>query len=1085
MEGPQPTPKEIIFYFLKQLFQNKAMPEEFICLRVIHNATPYYDTQTGKKIELTDVLYQQNIAVKNFKEMFLEKGLYETLQSFNTLPTKPGNVYFGVNPRNTVRGNKKEHCDSYVVYYLDLDDNKGYSKEDRAKQITFWIEAGYAPSIVIDSGHGYHVYWLLKRRVPTAVGEPVLKRMVAITGCKMGGNTFDVTRILRLPGFLNQKGWFKHDSPPCHIVVPTADTLAEYITKGIDLPLYDPEIFEVFPPSETKDIESYVSSAQTINGNFTDNLKMLVDQTGAELKAQIQNEAKILAAQATQAGTHAQLVSEASTFKPHVNSIPPTLVDLPWPHGQKAWMMQYCLKGYDGLTEKEMNKIREKLGVTDISASELDFRIIYHLVKKGYTFEAVSTLWSRPDIKLYRPDKEKKNPNYLKASYDKALEIVRNSISHKDPGQLASDVIQANRVFIQQNYIMCRKGETVSEIMHGRPLLKGIYQDLDGATPSEREYYDLTITVPKLGTINEMETHAITIPRKAFNSLTAFKEFMSGKITLLTDRPSDLQRLALFINEQGVVPRGEFHSKLSYKDNKFVFPRLIIEKDKFTTTNIFDTVIGLQHKFPWHDYFVKDVMPREEVVAMIHSHWGDVLHIHLPRVVMSILGVIAASAIRAMFGKEGLSKSLHVPTVNIRGSSSTGKSETVKILYRLACVVNDQAVVSTQTSEFALNRMVELLNFVPIVIDEFKEEEIADKNCARVRSLVRRAYTGELLMRGRADQSVISYRLHGATVVIGESPVEKAGDIASITRVLPIDTDEFGPRMNASRFNKVEGMELEAIGPYFFQFLLNQDVKNMYHEICELKGEILTKITSSFGFEIARVTNNIASIIYGCKLWDRFIRSMDPTAPTFFTEFSYDKDLVEYICEWSKEQGHSLTYEVNATPAETKPTATVTAPATPPYEQIMPIVGPGYEITKAKQTVAISRNELLKFIEEMSFIISTRDNACMNYVNRQIPFFYVNEERNEMGLSIAHCIAIHRDWSNYTRRIPIQPSKIRSQIKAATQNHAEYLANENQQKRKDKHRFRYTVFKLKALRDMEIWHDPSEFDTRDPETTEA
>lgn len=1062
MQGTVTTPKEICYWFLKQLYIKKAGPEDFINLRVIHNCTPFFDAQTGRKVENSECLYDRNIPVKLFRQLFLEGGLYEKLRDFNLNPEKPANIYFGINPRNDPRGGKKEHVPDFVAYYLDLDDNKGYSKEDRAKQITFWTEAGFAPSLVLDSGHGYHVYWILLRKVAAKLGEVVLKRMVAITGCKCKGNTFDVTRVFRLPTFKNQKFWFKHEDVHCNIVIPSHDQIADLVLKDAQVKQYDPDLFKAFPPSETTDIEDYVSKAQELGGNFVENLTALVQQTGAELKAKVQSSAQELAQSAMTKAVSAKADAEREGFTPDITSVPPDIKDIPWPHGQKSWMLLYCRKGFDGLTQGELQNIKNKIGIEDVSASELDFRIVYHLVKAGYTFEAISTLWSRSDLRLFRPDKEKKNANYLGMTYDKALQTVRDAIRHKDPLALANDVLQGNKVFVQQYFMMFKKGERISEIMHGTPELKGIYNDLDADTPSKREYYDLNIRVPKNGTADESFVRNMTIPRNAFNSCSEFKQYCSGTIALLTDKHSDLQRLALHLTSQDPsIPSKDFHSKLNYKNNKWIFPCLIIGKDKFTKNNVFETVPALKARFPLHEHFVKDVVPIRDVKNLIAKSWHDVLHLHLPRLTMSVLGVQAASALRVMFKEAGLSKTMHVPTVNVRGASCTGKTETVKTLYRLACVVHSDAVISTQTSEFALNRMVEFSCFVPLVIDEFKEQEANDKDCARVRSLVRRAFTGELLMRGRADLSVVSYRLHGALIVVGESVVEREGDIASITRVLPIDTDEFGPQMDIERFARVQQANLETIGPYFYQFLLQQNVQQMYSEYTNLRLDILKKIAANFDFEIARVASNMAAIIYGCQTWDKFIKKISPGTATFDSEFSIDKELIEYICKWSREERHSLSFEVpgkDATSITLANGQVIQSPAA------------------AAETKSVSRNELMKFLEDISFMIQNRDPSIMALVNRSIDFVLIDEKRDEIAINIKNCLSVHNEYSVRNRYLGVQPSKINALVRAAIKNEVPYIIEGYKQIRTFNSRNRYTLFRLSHLRQMGIWHSQMAID---------
>ena len=64
------------------------------------------------------------------------------------------------------------------------------------------------PSIVVDSGHGRHLYWLVREPVEvTPENRPLFKAVNRGLALAVGGDPAccDLARILRLPGFLNWK----------------------------------------------------------------------------------------------------------------------------------------------------------------------------------------------------------------------------------------------------------------------------------------------------------------------------------------------------------------------------------------------------------------------------------------------------------------------------------------------------------------------------------------------------------------------------------------------------------------------------------------------------------------------------------------------------------------------------------------------------------------------------------------------------------------------------------------------------------------------------------------------------------------
>lgn len=74
----------------------------------------------------------------------------------------------------------------------------GYSEYGIHAALTFPLP----PSIIVDSGHGHHLYWLLRDAAPVADASLAMKGIAKEIG---GDNTHDPARILRIPGTMNYK----------------------------------------------------------------------------------------------------------------------------------------------------------------------------------------------------------------------------------------------------------------------------------------------------------------------------------------------------------------------------------------------------------------------------------------------------------------------------------------------------------------------------------------------------------------------------------------------------------------------------------------------------------------------------------------------------------------------------------------------------------------------------------------------------------------------------------------------------------------------------------------------------------------
>ena len=125
----------------------------------------------------------------------------ETLEHLNQ--EKRANIFFGVNPRCKAGGGKKQHVRLARSVWTDLDD---ISVDDARQRVC--SAKMPKPSLLVDSGHGVHAYWLLdepvefRRKEKRAGFERKLKTIYQRLGAD---STQDVSRLLRLPGFLNVK----------------------------------------------------------------------------------------------------------------------------------------------------------------------------------------------------------------------------------------------------------------------------------------------------------------------------------------------------------------------------------------------------------------------------------------------------------------------------------------------------------------------------------------------------------------------------------------------------------------------------------------------------------------------------------------------------------------------------------------------------------------------------------------------------------------------------------------------------------------------------------------------------------------
>ena len=126
------------------------------------------------------------------------------------LPIAKEDIYFGVHPSSVSKGPKEateiSDIEAINCLYADIDGHDFDDKEQAAKHVQ---KINPKPSVVIDSGGGYHCYWLLDEPfiLNTSLKRDIASRVQKQWVVYVGGDlaVHDIARILRLPGTLNYK----------------------------------------------------------------------------------------------------------------------------------------------------------------------------------------------------------------------------------------------------------------------------------------------------------------------------------------------------------------------------------------------------------------------------------------------------------------------------------------------------------------------------------------------------------------------------------------------------------------------------------------------------------------------------------------------------------------------------------------------------------------------------------------------------------------------------------------------------------------------------------------------------------------
>ena len=108
-------------------------------------------------------------------------------------------AYYGVLPRKEMSGDATAVVPFTRTLWADLDAKVHMTKRQALMAL---VNFDIPPSVVVDSGHGYHAYWRLGDLILFDEAKPM---MVGLARMLRGDHVYDRPRILRIPGTTNWK----------------------------------------------------------------------------------------------------------------------------------------------------------------------------------------------------------------------------------------------------------------------------------------------------------------------------------------------------------------------------------------------------------------------------------------------------------------------------------------------------------------------------------------------------------------------------------------------------------------------------------------------------------------------------------------------------------------------------------------------------------------------------------------------------------------------------------------------------------------------------------------------------------------
>ena len=136
------------------------------------------------------------------------------IHAANNLDTQKLNTFYGLATFKDGNSRKSENVQHLKSFFLDLDCGEGKDYPNQTEAINalrgFVKTLSLPKPVMVSSGYGVHVYWILEDTVHPDEWTPValqLKKMCVEHGLRADpAVTADTARVLRVPGTHNHKG---------------------------------------------------------------------------------------------------------------------------------------------------------------------------------------------------------------------------------------------------------------------------------------------------------------------------------------------------------------------------------------------------------------------------------------------------------------------------------------------------------------------------------------------------------------------------------------------------------------------------------------------------------------------------------------------------------------------------------------------------------------------------------------------------------------------------------------------------------------------------------------------------------------
>ncbi len=289
----------------------------------------------------------------------------------------------------------------------------------------------------------------------------------------------------------------------------------------------------------------------------------------------------------------------------------------------------------------------------------------------------------------------------------------------------------------------------------------------------------------------------ITIPPEAWHSQTRFLSVLPSKEFAFYGSNTDVQRIRQHLSGFDMSVRTGVHTA-GFHDGCFVTSKGALDSEGKSTEDL-SYVGDLDNKcclISTEAASPEELSRMAEIIDKFNS----------PQIALPVLGWGVAC-----YFKKSLAPFTgnRFPLLNPQGEAGSGKTSTVEgILMPLHGLRGPANSIGEQT-RFTMMKHVSSSNTIPVYLEENKASRSSETQNRLVSSLIRQSYDGLEGNRGRADQSLVSYRYEAPICIVGESGFTET---AVLDRLVTAFFSKATSAPHLEKFKELQSLPLEKLG---------------------------------------------------------------------------------------------------------------------------------------------------------------------------------------------------------------------------------------------------------------------------------